>query len=97
MPALLAKKDKPVRIGDKETVVEKMVAVVKQEGIMKVLWAMCAKFVGFMWDPIAHSFKLRYLAWIVRRDFQVRIRGSGMDIRCRKVGHGKRFRRSWTR
>lgn len=77
LPALSTKKSKPVMIGDMEAVVEKIVAVVnKDESVMEVPWATCAIFVGFMWDPISHYFELRYMAWTVRRDLQVRIGGS---------------------
>lgn len=34
---------------------------------------MCVKFVGFMWDPIAHCFEMRYLAWVVRRNLRLRV------------------------
>lgn len=71
------KKAKPVMIGDMDAVVERMVAVVNKEGsVMELPWAMCAKLVGFMWDPIAHCFELRYLASVVRRDFQMRMGGT---------------------
>lgn len=77
MPALTARNAKPLMIGDMQVVVDRMVEVVNKEGsATEVPWAMCAKFVGFMWDPMAHNFEFRYLAWIVKRDFQVRMRGS---------------------
>lgn len=45
-----------------EAVVKEIVIVLNKEGsATEVLRAMCSKFVGFTWDPIAHNFELRYL------------------------------------
>lgn len=86
-------------IGDMAVVVEKMAAVVNKEGsAMEVPWAMMAKFVGFMSDSSAHNFEFKYLVWIFKRDFQVRMGGRKiLSIRQWGCGRGRRSMRWWVR
>lgn len=77
IPALAAKKDEPMMIGYMEAVFDKIATVLNKKGsVMEVPWVMCPMFIGFLWDSTGPNFEFKYLAWIVRRDLQVRMGGT---------------------
>lgn len=58
-----ARKGRPAMSGDMDAVVDKIMAKLNRESsVTEVPWAICAKFLGFLWDSAAHNFEIRCLA-----------------------------------